>query len=85
MGKKKKSCFSTFSRFFKRFDRFGHHVSLNFNREDTVSTSLGGFLSLGVIALLIYFGYDRFMVMVRRESSNISTTIIKQDLKELGE
>ena len=77
MSKKKKSCISSFSRFLKKFDRYGHQVSLNFNRDDTVSTSIGGFLSLGVIFLLIYFGYSRFMIMTRRESSNISSTVEK--------
>ena len=73
MGKKKKSCLSSFSRFFKKFDRYGHHVSLNFNKEDTVSTSIGGFLSLGVIGLLLFFVYSRFMIMQRRENSTIAT------------
>ena len=73
MSKKKKSCSGSFFRFFKKFDRYGHQVSLNFNREDTVSTSIGGFLSLGVISLLLYFGYLKFMIMARRENSNITT------------
>ena len=49
-----------------------------------MTTSLGGFISLGVICLLIYYAQKKFMVMVKRDASSVSNIIEKYDLKDLG-
>ena len=70
----------------KRFDIFGHAITLNFNRRgNTYNTGLGGFLSIVLHGVFLYLIYVKSLDVINRKQLNVSMGTQITDIEETGE
>ena len=63
----------TIGEVFKRMDAFGQNLpSFNIKGNDTISTILGGIVSLALIMVVMMYGGLRFSHLIEKHNPNIS-------------
>ena len=70
----------------KKFDIFGHQVTINFNRKgNTHNTAIGGLLSIIIQLMFLFLIIVKSDEIIKRKQINITTGSHKVDYDQTGE
>ena len=69
MKKQKETKLTQFSSVFQKVDLFGTDVSFRENGKDHFTTNCGAITSILIIALVVIYGYEKFLICSNREDN----------------
>ena len=68
--KEQKSISSSIGNVFKSFDFYGETIGFNIKGAKSVKSVFGTIISLGIVAVVMAYGLNKFIVMINHEGSD---------------
>ena len=69
----------------KKYDRLGHPIHINFNKQGPVyTTACGGLITLLVSCLLVMVTGHKILQVYNNDENGYSTNVIETDFEEIG-
>ena len=64
----------------RNLDMYGKTINFTYKGEDEYKTYIGGFTSMAIFSVMLYYTYFLFLIMVRRDDTAKSTDLLVRDL-----